>query len=483
MLSGMIQSIGVGGTVETSELNLLTGNVGIGTASPETQLHLISTTTKKLRVGYDTTNYFELGSTANIATIDMEGVDLQIRDGVTPRMVVLETGNVGIGTTVPDTILHLQSGQSIGTIQSSTTDSPSVLRLKHSSLNSNVNAGQIQFDVVGNELARISGHLGAASTEGFLAFYTRNSGSVGERVRITKDGNVGIGTTSPSYKLTVNHTGDNYSAIVTNDETTVSNDTGIYLRTTEEGRISVGSSANLNFVTGGPTGTSRLFIDGGNNGNVGIGTTSPRTKLHVIGLTGDDDPSLGNSTAPLLVSNTANSYGLNVGVNNVGAAWLQAQSNTSAIAYDLLLSPLGGNVGIGITSPDTKLHVRGSGTSGVIVIETDNNSNDRTLEFHNSSGATEWRLGVDNGVGTSKFMIGKSNNTAELVIDSSGNVGIGTTNPSAKLDIASTTSGFLPPRMTTIQRDAISTPATGLVIYNTTTNVLNFHNGGSWGAV
>jgi len=97
-----------------------------------------------------------------------------------------------------------------------------------------------------------------------------------------------------------------------------------------------------------------------NNGNVGIGTTSPRTKLHVSGLTGDDDPALGSSTAPFFVSNTATTYGLNIGVNGAGASWLQSQSNTSAIAYNLLLNPLGGNVGIGATTtPTTKLHVFG----------------------------------------------------------------------------------------------------------------------------
>jgi len=71
--------------------------------------------------------------------------------------------------------------------------------------------------------------------------------------------------------------------------------------------------------------TARTFF----NGNVGIGTTSPRTKLHVSGLTGDDDPALGSSTAPLFVSNTTNSYGLNIGVNSAGTSWLQAQSNTA----------------------------------------------------------------------------------------------------------------------------------------------------------
>jgi len=61
-------------------------------------------------------------------------------------------------------------------------------------------------------------------------------------------------------------------------------------------------------------------------------------------------------------------------------------------------------------------------------------------------------------------------------------VGIGTATPnaSAKVDIASTTQGFLPPRMTTVQRDAIATPAAGLTIYNITVNCLQWWNGTLW---
>ncbi len=62
------------------------------------------------------------------------------------------------------------------------------------------------------------------------------------------------------------------------------------------------------------------------------------------------------------------------------------------------------------------------------------------------------------------------------------NIGIGTTTPnsSAVTDMASTTQGFLPPRMTTAQRDAIVTPATGLTIYNTTVNCIQWWNGTIW---
>ncbi len=52
--------------------------------------------------------------------------------------------------------------------------------------------------------------------------------------------------------------------------------------------------------------------------------------------------------------------------------------------------------------------------------------------------------------------------------------------PSAMLDVKSTTSGLLPPRMTEAQRDAISSPADGLIIFNTTSNCLEFYNGGFW---
>ena len=61
-------------------------------------------------------------------------------------------------------------------------------------------------------------------------------------------------------------------------------------------------------------------------------------------------------------------------------------------------------------------------------------------------------------------------------------VGIGTTAPnsSAALDVTSTTKGLLPPRMTTVQRDAIVSPTTGLQVYNTTTNTNDYYNGSNW---
>lgn len=74
--------------------------------------------------------------------------------------------------------------------------------------------------------------------------------------------------------------------------------------------------------------------------------------------------------------------------------------------------------------------------------------------------------------------------TALLVISLSATaqVGVGTATPnaSAQLDVTSTTKGLLPPRMTSTQRDAITSPAAGLVIYNTTINAFQCYNGTAW---
>lgn len=78
-----------------------------------------------------------------------------------------------------------------------------------------------------------------------------------------------------------------------------------------------------------------------------------------------------------------------------------------------------------------------------------------------------------------------------VIIDDSNNIatpgtiysGAGTIDVSARLQADSTSQGFLPPRLTTTQRDAISTPATGLLIFNTSDGQYNFYNGAAWTAL
>jgi hypothetical protein len=72
--------------------------------------------------------------------------------------------------------------------------------------------------------------------------------------------------------------------------------------------------------------------------------------------------------------------------------------------------------------------------------------------------------------------------SVSIVFSQSTGVGVGTVNPhpSAELDVSSTSRGFLPPRMTTAQRNSIQNPASGLQIYNTTTDCLEIFSKGRW---
>lgn len=92
--------------------------------------------------------------------------------------------------------------------------------------------------------------------------------------------------------------------------------------------------------------------------------------------------------------------------------------------------------------------------------------------------------GTSIATGSYNVLIADGAGTSRLHINSSGEASLGST-PVSKLalDIPSTTKAFRPPAMTTTQRDAIASPPTGGMIYNTTTNKLNFYNGSAWEAV
>lgn len=101
---------------------------------------------------------------------------------------------------------------------------------------------------------------------------------------------------------------------------------------------------------------------------------------------------------------------------------------------------------------------------------------------------SDWDVGAGKSIIVEKLRARSSNglevqdvshNTCIIVVN--GRVGIGTTMPNAGaiLDLSSQSKAFLPPRMTTAERDTIS-PTVGMIIYNTTTNKLNLYDGSSW---
>jgi uncharacterized protein (TIGR02145 family) len=137
------------------------------------------------------------------------------------------------------------------------------------------------------------------------------------------------------------------------------------------------------------------------------------------------------------------------------------------------------NVGIGTLSPGSKLTIATNtaysnieyGIHGLLI--GGEATNDQNLFF-----------GADNTNGIGYIQSVKRGITkAPLVLNpQGGNVAIGTVTPkvSAKLEIASTNQGFLPPRMTLSQRNAIATPADGLVIFCYDCDELQVYSMGQW---
>ena len=158
--------------------------------------------------------------------------------------------------------------------------------------------------------------------------------------------------------------------------------------------------------------------------------------------------------------------------------------------------------------PSAQLHIKGSGTTSATT----------ALLVQNSAGTDLLKVNDDNNVivasiravgnlrlgasGTDRYYLtsaqihplgnqdlGRDNSTSYHwnnvystgITHITDNTTSSTTlDASAKLQVDSTTQGFLPPRMTDAERDAIATPAAGLMIYDTTNNQMNYWNGSTW---
>ncbi len=241
--------------------------------------------------------------------------------------IYYNTGNVGIGTTSPNSLLEISSSAS------------SLMRFTNDATGHTASDGlRVGIDTDGDALFQ--------TYEGnSLKFGTGNT----ERMRIFYDGNVGIGTAAPSQKLHVSS--EINPAIVLQNTSPNGKQWTIY----SNGDFSI-APGTLNFYN---TTELRSVLTLGVGGNVGIGTISPSATLHVA-----------NSSSPAAITLGVNgstggytALGISLSAVSGGYASLQVVASAGSSLGNLILNGGGGNVGIGTTNPQSKLAVNGTITA------------------------------------------------------------------------------------------------------------------------
>jgi hypothetical protein len=371
------------------------GNVGIGTTSPSTKLDVrggsgggsfdhatfTSVTNRGLKISTANSSEGQNGAAVIYNAQDGENYGSHaFQIGGSTKMFI-KGNNVGIGTTSLVSKLDLvQPDSSTSTLGQSATASLGI-RIANS-------VGQVGQIVFNNDAAPSYGYgsIGMVMTSGSgvglgdMIFSTKSVGTDSastERMRIDSNGDVGIGTTSPSSgaKLDVDGNlaiGNGYQINLTHSLN--SNNLWYGMRyDNDEVQIYTYFASNrsitFNTVSGGTTITSQLMkIESG--GNVGIGTASPSDKLEV---------SSGNirivNNSPMLRfrdSDVTNLEHRVLGGGNQGLEYSADVNNVTAgyHRWDIASSEKmrlieNGNLGINTTSPDGRLDVRGAISSGM----------------------------------------------------------------------------------------------------------------------
>jgi hypothetical protein len=415
-----------------TNVQVFSGNVGIGTTDPANKLHVetptgVSTNLVKIasslnsgssqsvsgidfaanpaffnsdnsqRVAAEITSGFYDGGAA-----DWGDAYISLRtpndpsDGTINDALTIRGGNVGIGTTNPIGLLSIVRDTVVGgsnTYQRGVFYKDGKLQITPPDL---YNGYPLDGDFLTTSRYETDGNtdytaaaLGVAydtvsGSKSALYFKTaEDATSLTEKMRITGDGNVGIGTDSPAGKLTIGSTASLFFA--DNRGASTARNWAIRVNNTNEGDFQIGHTGSNtgglpNFYT--TQGDAKVTIS--RDGNVGIGTANPYAPLAVVSTRNADTWAPDKSQLDVLHHNgVGTTYGMSFAVSLThGDGIIQTFNRTSGVAaYDLRLQPNVGRVGIGTTDPRAKLHVNGG-----IILEAEDIQG---VTFDNASDAAQ----------------------------------------------------------------------------------------------
>jgi hypothetical protein len=423
-------------------------NVGIGTNSPTQKLEVNGSINIS---GTGSALFFPDGTNMiTAATGSGSGDSLWTNSS---GNATYTAGSVGIGTTSPDAKLEVKEniadvGFRMSNIHQTTGDKNSIrFGFKDSANN----------EYVGAAIQATAESIIDGSEDTKLDFFASESGTNSIKLTIKPNGNVGIGTASPSVKLDVAggvHIGvynqSHFLSISPFDENNIS-----YI-SARQNRLSDQGTTKLAFqVYNNSQANIAMIID--NLGNVGIGTSSPSAKLEIDNGGIRALASTGTEVTPV------GGIGLELHYNSDSAQGrVFAYDRDSSLYKNLhlgitnqLFLKSDGNVGIGTSSPSSKLQINTYGaideSTGWMNIGSNSYFNGSWNRINTSRGGANLHINApEDSLGEEfRFMImnetGATNTIARIgsnqTFFNGGNVGIGTTSPSAKLDVEVSSGG------------------------------------------